>query len=449
MIRRILVITMGLALALGPLGARADHGDATGVTEGTITLGLHVPFSGAGGIDAQATSRGADLYWRYLHEQLGVLIHGRRVHVVVENDSYTPSTAVQKCDQMTQSTFLLLGFVGTDQITACANYADPRGIPYLSPGVQESGLSDRTTFFALSATWEHQSPIIAQFVANVLVPNPGCCRTSGDVGGQDPPACRPLLTVPVLDVDIADPFCLETTGAATVGLVRPNTPNYDAPDDELRAALDAFGIGYRVYTVVKEGNSTEAQQVANRMQQDGVDVVVVLTPPVFSTTLAINTGGNGYFPRYLMYGMTSGYDRVLAQTCDQGQMHGASVFSPWPAWSAVAQGEFDPHLSAAIDAYASDIDEGSRDLLVALWGLMKNVHLLLEALGSHPARADLVALLDEGYSHSTGVYPDFAVDEANHFGVNAVHRLEASCEGEPQFHQADAFVTGYPPPEDA
>ena len=129
-------------------------------------------------------------------------------------------------------------------------------------------------------------------------------------------------------------------------------------------------------------------------------------------------------------------------------MEGASVFSPWPAWSAMNAGEFDPHFAAAAAKYAPGLNDSVRgDWLVALWGLMKNVHLMLDALGVDPTREDMVQMLNDGYAHSTGVYPDLAVDGDDRFGVQAVHRLEASCDDDPQFHQADSFVTGYDPPE--
>ena len=55
--------------------------------------------------------------------------------------SSTRSAAVQVCREMVEQegAFLLVGGGGADQITACAQYADENGIPYLSAGVNEDG----------------------------------------------------------------------------------------------------------------------------------------------------------------------------------------------------------------------------------------------------------------------------------------------------------------------
>ena len=49
---------------------------------------------------------------------------------------------------------------GADQITACAQYANENGIPYLSAGVNEDGLADLETYFATSLTYAEQAPLI-------------------------------------------------------------------------------------------------------------------------------------------------------------------------------------------------------------------------------------------------------------------------------------------------
>ena len=84
------------------------------------------------------------------------------VRVVFRDDEFNPQNAVQVCREMVEEegAFLLVGGGGADQITACAQYASEAGIPYLSAGVNETGLSDLDTYFATSLTYAEQAPLI-------------------------------------------------------------------------------------------------------------------------------------------------------------------------------------------------------------------------------------------------------------------------------------------------
>jgi ABC-type branched-subunit amino acid transport system substrate-binding protein len=448
-------LCLAALVALAPLGARAEHpGDRTGVDPETITLGLHVPFTGGAPLDAQAVQAGASMYWNYLHDDLGVLVHGRRVEVLIEDDKYSPSTAVQKCNEMAASAFMLLGAAGTDQVNACGGFADDRGIPYASAGMQETGLASRHSYYALSPSWRATAPIIAEFVVNVLGSEIDTCCGPPVGGGESPTdECEPI-TVPILDIPLPiyscdpDPDPLPEPapdGMVTVGLVRPNTPNFNDAEDALRDALESQDVALEAYTTVKEGSSSEAQRIAAGMQSDGVDVVVLLSSPFFTGQLTDATSINGYFPRYVMFGMTSGYNDVAIQGCESGALREASTFSPWPAWAEASGGAFDLHFGPAAEKYAAETNTPrTGDVLPALWGLMKDVHAMLEAAGSDPTREDFNTMMDSGFSASTGVYPDLSFAPDDPFGARAVHRLEVDCDTDGTFHQADAFVTGYP-----
>ena len=64
--------------------------------------------------------------------------------------------------------FLLIGGGGADQITACAQYANSVGVPYLSAGVNEAGLAGVRAYFALSATYAQQSAKLIQLTQKKL-----------------------------------------------------------------------------------------------------------------------------------------------------------------------------------------------------------------------------------------------------------------------------------------
>src|SRR5204862_2522187 len=130
--------------------APAGAADRTGVSDTKIRIGIHAPITAAAPFPQNAFDKGKDVYWKYLAEKGGIF--GRNVEIVFRDDQFNPSRAVQVCREMVEQekVFILLGAAGSEQITACARYADSMGVPYLSAGVNEDGLTGLTTYFATS-----------------------------------------------------------------------------------------------------------------------------------------------------------------------------------------------------------------------------------------------------------------------------------------------------------
>lgn len=390
-------------------------GDRTGITDTTITIGLHAPLTGAAPIEPVAFSKGKDLYWKWLNEVKGQKVFGRTINVVFRDDQYTPSIAVQVCNQMAtqDKAFLLIGGGGTDQINACAGYADPRNIPYFSPGVQETGLNTRKTYFAVSMSYKQQMPLLVQMLKKEATDKYGAAGTPPD-------------------------------GKITLGFVRPNTPNFNDAADALKAEATAAGFGYKVYTVVKEGNSNEAQTVATQLQQDGVDVAIPITAPTFTTQLALNTGKNQYKPLYAGVGITNNLNQMINNVCRNNEFQGALFFSPWPGWKNVMAGQYDKDFAQAANKYAPDVNRRDKggDILIALWGIMKTIHQAMLAAGPTMSRESFVATMST-FNLSLKVFPDLRYAPTNHFGAQNVHLLKGSCDepGGPGAQAGAQFVS--------
>ena len=119
--------------ARGPVAPAMREAAASagpGVSRDKIRIGIHVPLTGAAPIPSESAEKGKDLYYRWLKHN-GRKINGRTVEVVLRNDQYNPSTAVAVCKEMVEkaNVFALLGYVGADQIQACARYAASVGVP--------------------------------------------------------------------------------------------------------------------------------------------------------------------------------------------------------------------------------------------------------------------------------------------------------------------------------
>src|SRR5207248_5059827 len=158
----------GGAAGGGTAAGGGGAGDTTGVTDSTITIGLHAPVTGAAPFPTTSFQDGKDLYFNYLNDKGG--INGRKVRVFFEDDGYNPSQAVSVCKKLVQQdhVFLLIGGGGADQIVACAQYAASAGVPYVSEGTNEAAMGKLASAFAESETYKQQSLLLAPYIRNVI-----------------------------------------------------------------------------------------------------------------------------------------------------------------------------------------------------------------------------------------------------------------------------------------
>ena len=370
-------------------GGATGGGTTTGVTPTTIKLGLHAPLTGAAPLKAESFNRGKDAYWLKGNDGKPVEIHGRRVEVVFQDDQYNPSHARAVCQQMAeqQQVFMLVGGGGTDQIQSCGQYAASKGIPYVSVGTTEVGLSQLPTYFAVTMSYADQAPLLARYI-----------RANQSAFGWNGQANR-------------------------VAVVATNTPNFS---DAVTAFQQAMP-GVKVIRPSKNdrGSSMAAQLCTGTVKN--YDVVFPLTSPTYFLEMA---GASKCNPQYVGVGITKGLDQVAGVGCQTGGMDGARFFSPAPAFAN--SNEYDPMFRQA---------GGQDDVEFLLWGLWQSIHQLLEQAGPNLTR--------EGFIQSSTsatirhrVFPDAAYSSANHFGARQVSVLRADCSSG-RFVTEAAFVSSF------
>ncbi|MGH2829522.1 MAG: ABC transporter substrate-binding protein, partial [Actinomycetota bacterium] len=388
--------------------------DRTGIKADEIIIGIHAPTSGAAPIEPKAFRDGSDTYWKYL-ESKGVRIHGKKVRVIFEDDKYKPSDAIIACKKMTSganAAFLLIGAAGTDQIRACAEYAHRKGIPYFSAGVQESLVKNYSTYSALSMSYAQQMPLLLQYIKAQGTAEDR--YTSGGVAAPD--------------------------GKIKIAFVRPNTNNFDDAQAALQRAFGTMGSQYQllIRTVNKEGTQSEAAQLAQNLRNEGIDIVSPITAPNFTVYLVGAAGGQQYKPRYMGVGVTNGVNQGIARECTNQEMHNAMFFSPWPGWADRNRaGVGDPEFDAGVrqdgggngqdPAQSVNTRNGGGDLLMAIWGIMKTIHKVLDAAGPNLTRQSLVQMM-KTYQGKTNFFPDLAFTPGSRFGANGVHALIGRCD---------------------
>ncbi|PRY53440.1 ABC transporter substrate-binding protein [Glycomyces artemisiae] len=369
----------------------AGNGDTTGVTDSTITIGIHAPLTGAAPLRQDSFETGKDLYWQYGNGGQPVEIFGRTVETVFADDQYRPSTARQVCQTMAeeQKAFALIGAGGTDQIQACAQYAASEDVPYLSTGVTETGMGSLDTYFAASMTYHQQTPMLAEYIKNEL-------------GVTDPSRVAAVVT---------------------------NTPNFD---DAVEGFTDAFG-DVDVFRPDKNERGSSAAGNLCTGTVGNYDAVFVLTSPTFYLEMA---AASGCRPQFVGVGVSMGLDQVASTGCSAASStEGARFFNPTPAFADA--GEYDPDFLAAVDAAGIEAD----DVTWMMWGQSKVLHQMLEKAGENLDRG---AFLDAvaGSSFSTGVFPDLNYKNGP-FGATQVSVLRNVCDGGGHYETDFAFVDGF------
>jgi ABC-type branched-subunit amino acid transport system substrate-binding protein len=385
----------GTGAAGGGQGAAAIAGDRTGITDTEIRIGIHAPVTGAAPIPQSAFEEGKDVYWKTPDGK----VHGRTVRVFFEDDKFDPATAVQKCKKMVEEdkVFLLVGGGGADQITACAKYAQSVGVPYLSAGVNEAGLANLRSYFALSTTYSQQSPLITQLVSKQF---PG----------------------------------------KKVGIAVADSGSFnDAHASITKAFQDAgFQIVYNK-RIPKSANAGDGANIASALQASGAEVVYFLSSP--TTFLYVAAALNPvYSPQFVGPGITSGLATVATVGC-QGRagVDKAIFLSPFPQLDVIDQ--IDPGYQ---QAYQQQLGKKGDDLGLALWGLSKQLKAMFDVAGPDMTRQSFVAAIEGGQPFAGGVYPPVTYTARSHFGGSQVHALQADCSTNPgRFKTIATFASGF------
>lgn len=367
-------------------GASAGGGSAGGASAGgaaassaqawgkTIVIGVHAPITGAAPLPSSFAAA-ATVYADWINGKGG--INGRQVRVEVANDEYQPATAVQRCRELVQqkNAFLLVGGGGTDQIQACARFAESAGVPYLSAGVTEIGLRGLQGYFAVSMSYKQQGPYLANYMK----------KTWPDK--VDNPA-----------------------------MVYSDTPNF-------ADAVDGFKSGMpnaREFKLSRVPSSTELANTARELCTSGVEVAYPLMAPKDWLTLV---GSQPCTIQWAGVGLTMGLNAVASTGCRSSgdKINGSVFFSPFPGIDKAPA--MDPDFAEAVRGKNWD------DIYVALFAVNKAIGELLNRTGPNLTRSAFVQSSAQAKNVATGLNPVLSYSPNDHFGADTVHVLRLTCSG--------------------
>jgi len=368
-------------------------GDRTGITDTTITIGVHAPISGAAPFPQSSFQKGSPVYWDFLQTKGGVF--GRMVKVIIMDDEYNPASAKRVCQQMVEQNhvFLLIGGGGADQITACAQYANSVGVPYLSAGVNENGLRNLRGYFAFSMSYPAQSPLLVQWATKKL-------------------------------------------GGGKFAIAVEDTPSFADAHASIVSAAKAGGLQI-VYdkSIPKTVQQTDALSIANGLRASGAQIVYILASPQSFVNIAAAAAGQAYNPHWIGPGITSGLNLVAQVGCPA--IGAANFLSPFPELDVIDK--LDPDFVPAYQKYAGGTPD---DISLALWGLNKGLAQVFLAAGKDMTRQSFVQTLESGKRFTTNVYPAGQFSPTNHFGSTQAHMLQADCSSR-TYKTVAQFASGF------
>ncbi len=163
-----LIITTLLFQSCGG-GETVSEGDATGVTDSTITIGCWGPMTGPAALWGTII-KGQDAYFKMINEEGG--INGRKINFVFKDDGYDPSRTVPAVRELVQQdeVFAISGGIGTATNMAVANFLSDNQVPWISPmsGVSHWSHPAKENIFTIFPLYFDEGQIMAEMAVDQL-----------------------------------------------------------------------------------------------------------------------------------------------------------------------------------------------------------------------------------------------------------------------------------------
>ncbi len=138
--------------------------EVPGVTDDEIVIGTWMPLTGpasAWGV----IGRTYEAYFKMVNEQGG--IHGRKVRVIIEDDSYSPAKTVPLVKKMVEQdkVFAFLGGLGTPTGSAVLDYIVRSGVPHLAPSTGSSkwSIPPKPGYYAWQINYKTEAAILVKY----------------------------------------------------------------------------------------------------------------------------------------------------------------------------------------------------------------------------------------------------------------------------------------------
>ncbi len=379
----------------GGAGASVTAGpaDRTGISKTTIKIGIHAPISGAAAVSTFEQAVGVYSEWAGQIKGLG----NRRIEVLYRDDHFDPATARTVCKELVEKekVFILIGGAGVDQIKSCAEYAASAGIPYFSPGVTEGPFRGMQNYFAVSETYSQQNVQIAQLLKNQVK-------------------------------------------KTKVGMVLTDSPLLNETIDSFKSQASKNGLEVvKVIRLAKDAGKNQTDTAVSELKGKADVVYVLISPTVFGFFVA-SAKQQSYFPVMTAPGLSVGVNLVATAVCPPPPFPDVRPFSPMVQLDVI-----DSYDANYKGAYREK--NGGRepdDIGILLWGIEKNMRLMMEAAGADLSRQSLIKTITSGKPFSSNVFAPLTFGGVPHFGAKATTLLALACDP-PRYKTVKPFASQF------
>ena len=366
-------------------------GNTTGITSRGISIGVHAPQTGTGAPLPPSFSKGVQVFWN----QPSHKVCGRQVTVDFQDDKYTPATAKAVCEPMSRRDFLIFGAAGTDQIQACATDPAMRGVPYLSAGVTDLGLTSLDNYFGVSLTYEQQGVLVLRNAESR-----GFAHPKG-AGGK-------------------------------WAIVTGSSNNFDSATKGIQDALKGAGVPFDTYRVNQTSDNGLQQRAVSTgvtLAGKGYGTVFVTTSPGYFLYMTGGASKQGYNPHYTGPGVTMTEVTVAQLVCSgTAGLIKANFLAPFPGIDR-ATADFKAATGGQYD-----------DIYWALWGQAQLTFQMLTNADDNLTRENFIAkTLPASFPAGAFAPVKFA---GKHFGGTGVFSQVMDCNHtQPNQSQAGTWDT--------
>ena len=386
--------------AKGPYSAE----DATiGITDDEIYICGHAALIFAEAFDVRAED--LNVYWTMVNENGGV--HGRKVRIDWEDDSYNGNqaiTAAQTCNA--RGPFFIQGGIGFDQIPGVRTWAENNGVPYIHH-IAVAPDKELTHSFSFLPTVQDLGRAFGQYIAS-------------------------------------------RHGGEKVGIIALESENWSPGHDAAVAEMEARGV--EIAHDFEGPRKGAYQSEIFQMQQSGVEVVWIWENALAAGDIIAQANQQQYFPTWVVFPFQTIMDIAEARSPIEG-------VATWPAYAPGGYATDSNGLNADIEAYEAAVAKyrpgtEANYLLYLTWVGQKALHKVLLDCGPDCDRNRLHAMLTSGYEVSASDQlwrPNCQIDfgRPNSFGNHnggftfTAQQVYEHTDGVSRFRTTDWCVTAF------
>ncbi|MBI4279877.1 MAG: ABC transporter substrate-binding protein [Armatimonadetes bacterium] len=180
-----LVAIIAVALVVGASGL-AVQAQERGITSTEVVIGSSMPLSGPAAYWG-AVGRAIEAYSQHVNDQGG--IHGRRLRVVLRDDSYLPPRAAANVRELVEraGVFSIIGLIGTANAFAVRDYVIENRVVWISPTADSSmwaGFRNKKYLFVTYPSYIHEGIMLARYGVETLKAQKIAVFYQNDLYGQ-------------------------------------------------------------------------------------------------------------------------------------------------------------------------------------------------------------------------------------------------------------------------